>query len=73
MKTIDVEGETIDINESFQMNSDSVFELVAEGEDIYGYTHRSGIFTACETAYTGFVHAEETIMDKNGNVLFVQD
>lgn len=70
VKTMDVAAGTI-VNETFEIDSDSLFELVAEGKDAYGYTHRNILWGASVDSEYMYLDGE-TILDKDGKVLFGQ-
>ena len=71
VKTLDNEGQVININETFELSNNSIIKLVAEGTDQYGYTHKKVLyaFSANITADYGYLDSD-TIIDKDGNVLY---
>ena len=71
VKTLDHEGQVININETFELSNNSIIKLVAEGTDQYGYTHKKVLyaFSADITADYGYLDSD-TIIDKDGNVLY---
>lgn len=69
VKTIDVAEKGINVDETFELDDDRLFELVAEGKDAYGYTHRKILFGVSRD--TEYLHMDtDVIMDKDGNVLY---
>ena len=71
VKTLDIDEKGTFVNETIEMDGDSLFELVAEGKDVYGYTHRKILWGASidsEYMYMDY----DVILDKDGKVLFGQ-
>ena len=71
VKTLENEGQVININETFQLSNNSIIKLVAESTDQYGYTHKRVLYSFSPdiTADYGYLDSD-TITDKDGNVLF---
>ena len=69
VKTLDIDENGTTVNETLKMNSNSLFELVAEGKDSYGYIHRKVLWGASENTEYMYMDMDK-IMDKDGNVLF---
>lgn len=68
VKTLEITEQITSISEEYEIGSNSLFELVAEGKDEYGYTHRKVLFAASETSEYAYLYTD-TIIDKDGNIL----
>ena len=71
VKTMDSEEQMIDIHETFGLSKNSILELIAEGTDQYGYTHKKELYAFMASEDTVHMNANnyDTITDKNGSVL----
>lgn len=67
VKTVELPEQGMELNEVYEMDANSYFELVAEGMDPYGYKHRSILFAAGEFPE---YDSDYIITDKSGNVVF---
>lgn len=69
VKTMDVAENGTKVSETFDMDDNSLFELVAEGKDPYGYTHRKILCGVSKD--TEYMQMDmDVIIDKDGKVLF---